>query len=209
MSGAITAYAALAGAASFLQTILVQTPRSIGMVIPDCAIEERNLTRVAVTQHPVQVGAAISDHVYQMPPEVTLRWAWSNAGFGHGEGFVQAIYQSLLALQVPGILFTLTTGKNTYQNMVLTSLLVTTDKDTETALMVVAVCTQVIIVSTAAAQIPPASAQINPQQTASVTPTGAQTPAPVTQGSSQSASLIAQAAKSIGLTTFPGAGLAP
>jgi hypothetical protein len=171
-------FASVAGAASFLQTILVAPiPRSIASIIPGCAIEERHVDRVVVTQHPVEIGAAISDHTYQLPSEVTLRWAWSNVGFGQGDGYVQVVYQQLLALQIPGTLFNLYTGKKAYQNMVLTSLMVTTDRENENVLMCVAVCQQVIIASTQAATVP-ASSMANPQQNAPTTSTGAQAPQP-------------------------------
>ena len=186
MSGAITAFAAAAGAASFLESILVHTPRGInstvGTIIPNCAVEERHLDRLVVTQHPVEVGAAISDHVYKLPTEVTLRWMWTDAG--NGDGFVKTVYQFLLTVQTSGTVFYLFTGKNSYSNMVMTSLMVTTDKDNENSLSVVAVCQQVIIVSTASVQAPAQSAQANPQQTSPTANTGNQTPQSTTSSSS-------------------------
>jgi hypothetical protein len=182
MSGAITAFAAAAGAASFLETLLISTPRSIGSLVPNCAIEERHLDRLVITQHPVEVGANISDHYFKMPTEVTLRWAWTDAG--NGDGFVEEVYNYLLVLQTSGTPFTLYTGKQAYSSMMLTSLMVTTDKDTEKALMCQAVCQQIIIVSTQAVQAPPLSDQAEPQQTGGTVNTGPQTPATVPPSSS-------------------------
>jgi hypothetical protein len=198
MSALISAFAAGAGAASFVQTALFQTQRAIASIIPNCAIEERHLDRLVVTQHPVEQSASISDHTYKMPSEVTLRWAWSNsptlgsllAGVTNGQGLVlpdiDQIYTSLLALQVSGEVFGLSTGKHYYPTMVLTSLMVTTDKDTEEVLMVTAVCTEVILVSTQAVNVAPLSSQTFPQQTGGVATTGAQTPTQVASPPSSS-----------------------
>jgi hypothetical protein len=194
MSALSLGYASLAGAASFVQTAMFTTQRAIASIIPDCAIEERHLDRMMVTQHPVEQSASISDHTYKMPTEVTIRWGWSASptlsgainglvSLVNGQGFItpqlDEIYSSLLALQVSGEVFGLSTGKRNYPSMVLTSLLITTDKETENVLMVTAVCTQVIIVATQSVSVPAASAQTNPQQSNAVTATGPQTPAQV------------------------------
>lgn len=143
------------------------------IIIPDCVIEETGRDDLQITEHPVEQGSVISDHAYKRPNEVTLRWAWTNsgklastiktalgtlgspAGFqlptfsqAFGEGNVSEVYQSLVGLQNTRTPFTLMTGKRQYIDMLLASLSVTTNNTSEYSLMVVAVCRQVIIVST-------------------------------------------------------------
>lgn len=52
-----------------------------GFVLPDivaqATIEERHLDRLELTEHPIEQGAAITDHAYILPAEVVLRLGWS------------------------------------------------------------------------------------------------------------------------------------
>ena len=41
--------------------------RSIGGIIPDVTIEEVHTDEIELTQHPVQQGAAITDHKFKKP----------------------------------------------------------------------------------------------------------------------------------------------
>ena len=174
-----------------------KTSRSIGAIIPDCAVEERHTDSLTVTQHPVERGAFVNDHFYRMPAEVILRWAWSNSspqnalsggllgiaasavGLPIGkEKYAREKYDALLALQRSGLPFTLVTGKRSYRSMLMTSLSVETTEATEYGLHVEAVCTEVIIVSTKSTNVAPNAAQANPQQTGAVDSVGQQQAAP-------------------------------
>ena len=53
--------------------------RSIGTLIADITVEERHVDELKITTHPVEAGAAITDHAYQMPRELTVRCSWSNS----------------------------------------------------------------------------------------------------------------------------------
>jgi hypothetical protein len=159
-------------------------------------IEETSRDDVQVTEHPVEIGTVIADHAYKKPREVTLRWSWSNSGYY--ETRVQDVYQQLLALQgPPPSLISITTGKSLYLNMLVISLGITTNSASEYALQAVMVCREVIIVSTEAAQITPASAQSSPQTTAAVAQRGAVQPqqqASTFAGSLQTEDIIARGA---------------
>jgi hypothetical protein len=200
VSGALTA---LSAAATFLEVtdvLLLRRPRGIsgpwGIILPDCVIEETSRDDVQVTEHPVEIGTVIADHAYKKPREVTLRWSWSNSGYY--ETRVQDVYQQLLALQgPPPSLISITTGKSLYLNMLVISLGITTNSASEYALQAVMVCREVIIVSTEAAQITPASAQSSPQTTAAVAQRGAVQPqqqASTFAGSLQTEDIIARGA---------------
>lgn len=162
--------------------------KSIIAGIPvECAIEQEHSDRLSVTHHPVESGADITDHSYKEPATVTMRCGWSNASFdalqnivsGFFSGgsqsasdYVSGIYSQLLALQEFRQKFTVVTLRRTYNNMLLSSLGVTTDKDSAQSLMVEASFEEVIIVSTSTTTLPPMSAQKTPASTAEVVSAG-------------------------------------
>ena len=48
-------------------------------IIADATVEERHMDRLEITNHPVETGAAITDHAFYHPPELTLVLGWSNS----------------------------------------------------------------------------------------------------------------------------------
>lgn len=188
----------ITGALSELQTVLITNQRSIGPIFPDCAIEERHEDTLEITRHPVEQGVTISDHCYVNPAELVMRVGWSpsstnilgtltggisdiasaaiTGGLSGVESFLSGdkladVYDELLALQAKRTPFTVVTGKRVYDNMLMRSLRVTTDRDTENVLMAEAVFQEVIIVATKTATLPPLTQQLNPADTASPTQT--------------------------------------
>lgn len=141
------------------------------LMIPDCAIEETGRDDLQITEHPIEAPGAIStisDHAFKKPQEVTLRWAWSNSDPRHfaqtasgqfslgqlvSESYVKDIYSQLIDAQKQRQVFTLYTGKYTYQNMVIASLGQTTSASSEYSLMTVIVCRQVIFATLSSASI--------------------------------------------------------
>lgn len=94
---------------------------------------------------------------------------------GSDSGQVKAIYQKLLELQSSGVPFDILTGKRSYKNMLFKSLSVTTDQETENALMVVATCRQVLIATTrVVSSSVNADAQALPKETSPVVNVGPQ-----------------------------------
>lgn len=208
MSGALFAGIAFGGlgaaASNLLETVLLVRQRQLGpasrgdfskIIIPDCAIEEMHRDRMTITNHPVEQGAAITDHAYSEPAEVMLRYGWSNSspanalisGFGlignfnpAGEDYVKDVYTLLRGLKDTRDPFDLVTGKRRYSNMLMTELSVTTDSHSEFTLIANIVCKQVILVSTAAATMAPASQQARPESTNEVQDTGPIQPTKVT-----------------------------
>jgi len=150
--------------------------RSIGMIIPDVVVQEAHRDDLIITDHPVETGAAISDHAFKRPSEIEMHCGWSDATAGTS-GYVQEVYQSLLALQAAREPFDVTTGKRSYSNMLLSSIALTTDQKTENALMVTARLREVLIVSTQMTQSP-ASAQRNPASTSGPANVGTVAPSP-------------------------------
>lgn len=168
---------------------LVFTKRSqIGGVVIQASIEEVMTDTLQVTEHPVELGAPITDHAYNRPSEVVIRAGWTNSSvdslidtatrlFGGGEvsdsDTVGGVYSQLLALKESREPFDITTTKRQYRNMLMTSLAVTTDQKTGNVLMVTATCRQVFIVKTQATTLPAREAQADPAATAETENVGA------------------------------------
>lgn len=140
------------------------SPRNIGGFVANVTIEEQHVDRLAVTEHPVEQGAAITDHAYKQPARLTIRAGWSNSSpEALGNPFyIQTIYQSFIALQASRQVFDIITGKRTYTNMLIETLIETTDKEHENAMMLVLECKEIIMVNTQTVTVPPAANMSNP-----------------------------------------------
>lgn len=173
---------ALAGVANLVSIYSSSPQRNIGGIIPDCTVEEEGTDELVVTKHPVEQGADISDHVYKNPARLTMRVKWSNASAAavSDPNYVVSIYNQLLALQVSGQLFTVTTGKRQYSNMQMLTITQTTDEKTELSLEVVVTFEQLIIVTTQVNSVPPASLLALPSQNAAIENLGSQNLVPST-----------------------------
>lgn len=94
---------------------------------------------------------------------------------GNDQSQVKRLYQQLLQLQESRSLFDVLTGKRQYTNMLLKSLSVDTDRDSENILMVVATCRQVIIVATQVVSVSnDPEVQQNPEKTTPIQNQGSQ-----------------------------------
>lgn len=158
---------ALVGDTALQFALFFNPKRRIALFAPDVAVEELHIDQMVITDHPVETGASISDHAFMLPPEVELRWGWSNSS-SQNQNWTQIIYRSLLFLQASRIPFFIVTGKRVYTDMMLRGLTVTTDPATENVLMVIASCKKVIIVDTKGQNAPSKDAQQQPQQTSPV-----------------------------------------
>lgn len=161
-------------AAALLLPLVYLRPRSIGGIIANATVEERSLDELAITDHPVEQGAAITDHSYKMPASVTIIAGWSNSSYQAlaDPSYVQRVYDALLELQGSREPFDVLTGKRFYQNMLMPRLFQTTDEKTEMALMCVCECREVILVSTQTVSLPPASKMKSPESNAATTRRG-------------------------------------
>lgn len=146
--------------------VLILPFRRIGLLMPHVVVDETHRDDLVITDHPVEKGAEITDHAFKRPPEVTIRAGWSNSGYG--EGYVQAVYTAMLALQASRVPFTVVTGKRLYTNMLISSMSTTTDVATEKALLVTVSLKSIIIVRTQETTVAPASAQASPDKTGGV-----------------------------------------
>lgn len=140
----------------FLSVLLQQRTRSIGIIIPDVVITEKHTDTLEITEHPVEqptnAGASgegagyISEHAFRRPSEVVMETGFSGGGslldfadtsaIGLSLGLSpKELYQELLNQQRDRIPFDVTTGKRIYNNMLIKTLEVTTDKSSENVLL--------------------------------------------------------------------------
>ena len=128
-------------------TAFYSNQRQLGGIFPDVVTEELHNDELTMTEQPVEIGAPVTDHAWMQPYKVLVNGGFSNSSAG-SEGWVQAAYQQLLGLQQSKQPFDISTGKRYYVNMLLRSLTVITNEDSEFSLMFRAACQQIILVST-------------------------------------------------------------
>lgn len=194
MSGSLAFAGALA-----LTSVYLRTARAIGSIIPDVVVEENHSDSLVMTEHPVERGAPITDHAYRRPSEVTLHCSFQVGGLlglvssvvtalqsGTLDGLSQAsaVYNELLALQRSRQPFSLTTGKRTYSNMLISELRVTTNRGTENILDVYVTCREIITVQAYSTVLPAAASQAMPSATAETLDTGVRQPQEVAPNTS-------------------------
>lgn len=155
-----------------LGALLIGSGRMIGGIRPNIVLEEVGRDTTFITNHPVEKGAAISDHAFMMPVEVEIRCAWSDSSGGY-QGYSRQMYEALQGLQIAREPFTVVTGKRMYSNMLIAGLEITTNATAEFALLARIFCREVIIVSTQTVSAGTASGsgspgtQANPGRTSS------------------------------------------
>ncbi len=190
---------AAAQASSAINSLLQVIPQgSIGGIPIQITIEETATDRLRVTKHPVEQGASITDHSYQLPSELIMKCGWSNSMpgaalnaivslFDGGQvalgDYVSSVYSQLLALQQSRQLFTVQSSIRQYSNMLMTDVTLHRDQKTSQALMVTATLEEIFLVSTLSSTLPPTANQASPQDTSDITNVGTQslssgTPAP-------------------------------
>lgn len=152
--------------------------------------EETATDSLEITEHPVQKGACIADHAYVKPAEVSV-----NFMYGVANGDLNEIYQQLLDLQSARELFSVTTGKRTYNDMLLKSLTQTTDKNTENVLSVTAEFRQIIVAEVETTTLPPLENQKYAETTQSTSKVGSKNATKITD--EQSAKLERSALYSV------------
>lgn len=171
------------------QTVLLSPPNRIGDLEIPAIFEEIHVNTLRVTEHPVELGAAITDHAYVRPQEVIIKCGWSNSTLAtfvsairslndqtgssanssaRASDYVSSVYDKLKALHEKRTPLYLFTGLREYTDMLITGLRVTRDEKTSHALMVEVHCRQIFIVKTLATKLPAKAHQAYPSKTAAV-----------------------------------------
>jgi hypothetical protein len=146
--------------------------RLIGPFVPQVTVEEEHIDELAVTEQPVEQGAAITDHSYKRPARLTVTAGWSNSNNSGNALQVEEIYAGFLALQATRQPFVVITGKRFYKNMLITRLFTRTNKDYENSMILVCEMQEVILVSTQTVTVPPAANMKTPEVNAATVSTG-------------------------------------
>jgi hypothetical protein len=168
---------------------LLALPKSvkIGDLEVQISLEEVYHDTLQLTEHPVESGAAITDHSFKRPSELLLVCGWSNSnlkailgaiesaftgGTMSKADYVTGIYSKLLKLQQDRVPASITTTLRVYDNMLITGLTVKRDQKTSQILLVEASFREVIIVSTQSTSLPAKDNQAHPASTAEVQNSG-------------------------------------
>lgn len=170
-----------------LSTLFQQQTRKIGLIVPSVVISEKHSDTLEITEHPVEAGAAISDHAYRRPSEVVMQVGFAGGGslldlldttsFGLSAGLSPSeVYQNLLDLQNSRVPFIVVTGKRLYSNMLIRAMEVTTERSTENVLSAVLTLREVIITSTTTSQVAAKADMKEGANTSAVQNSGVKTP---------------------------------
>ena len=179
-----------------LSTLFRQQSRRLGpdtnLIVPSVVISEKHSDSLEITEHPVEVGAAVSDHAYRRPSEVVMQVGFAGGGslldlldttsYGLSVGLSpKEVYQNLLDLQNSREPFDVVTGKRIYSNMLMRAMEVTTDRTSENVLSAVLTLREVIITSTTTTQVAAKADMKLGADTSAVENTGVKTHVPKDQ----------------------------
>lgn len=165
----------------------VRPVRSIAGLVAHIVVEEQHEDELTITDHPVDIGAAITDHAYKEPSVVTLSIGFSASGNsvvptqnpvlgGTTNDYLRKIYSFFLGLQVRREMFEVLTGKRNYSNMLLKSISTSTDASTEHMLGLTVTCREVLIARTQVVKFPAKKNQKLPKKTSSKVDKGRKSP---------------------------------
>jgi len=117
------------------QLVFVKT--NIGGYFFDAVLRSEHTTSLTITDHPVEIGAAISDHSFVNPSILVMEVGMSDVAkslvkgqFAGGWSRSVTAYKVLLELQKSRIPFQVLTRLNLYKNMLIETMIVPDDKET-------------------------------------------------------------------------------
>lgn len=135
----------------------INSQRKISTIDVDVILNESTTDTLTITKQPVQQGAAITDHAYKEPTQLSM-----TIHLGADVALsLSDLYKVLLNLQASRVPFDVITPKRIYRSMLFAILGVTTDKTTENILAINATFQEVIIVKLTTTTVPRAR-QRNP-----------------------------------------------
>ncbi|MCW7550545.1 hypothetical protein OO184_22090 [Photorhabdus sp. APURE] len=179
-----------------LSALFQQQTRSFGtesmLLVPSVVIAEKHTDALEITEHPVEIGAAVCDHAYKKPSEITMELGFAGGGslldfvdtskIGLSMGLSpKETYQKILDLQELREPFNVITGKRTYENMLIKAIEVTTDRHSENVLLCTLTLREVIITSTQKVQVAQKEVMKTGVSTSAVENSGTKTLKPVNE----------------------------
>jgi len=129
---------------------LLSTKRSFGPITVQVVINENTNDTLTITKQPVQSGASITDHAYKEPTALSMQLHFID----DISTSLSKIYADLLTLQSDRVPFSVITPKRIYDNMLISTLGLTTDKTTENILAINISFQQIILVNVSTVQVP-------------------------------------------------------
>lgn len=146
------------------------TSIAAGVIIADAVVEERGDDETEITDKPVENGSVIQFNAFRLPSILELTYAFSPGGAqnkAHDPSYLTTIYQKFLSLDDGRVLLTVMTGKRQYQNMLIKSMSVTTDANTENILLIRLTLKALILTTTQTVNLSSSAQQGIPGKTAS------------------------------------------
>lgn len=128
-------------------TVNTMLRTSSGTVYFDALLHADHNATVIPTQHPVQTGAAITDHAYMAPKEISLEIGMTDVVSGTGAS--ARAYQQFLTIMAERDLVTVVTRIGVYQDMLLTAISVPDDYTTMNALRCTLTFTEIRVATVA------------------------------------------------------------
>lgn len=183
-------------------------------LIAQVTVEEVHQDEMEITEHPVEQGAAISDHAFVRPSEVVITAGWSNSPsnsgpvnqllgaaansnsaiqavigaaslvggvinlLNGGQDAVTAAYNSLLTARANRALFDVYTARRLYKSVLIKSLALTTDQNTENSMLIRITFRQILITTTQTVTVPDSSVMADPAKNGATVNKGVQYPLP-------------------------------
>ena len=120
-----------------MATLIFKYPNAkIGALELDASVSEGHDGEVEVTEHPVEVGANVSDHARIKPDTLTMEGVISATPFGKEASldYIREGYEKLLELKDARELLTIVTVLRAYSDMMLVKLTVPRDANSGDAL---------------------------------------------------------------------------
>jgi len=146
------------------------TRAKIGTVTMDCSVSETHLDEVEITDHPVEVGSDISDHIRKRPVSLELNGIVTNTpvvflasllaespldyDFAPSFDRVNTAYEELRRIQSDGDLVDVVTSLREYKNMAIQSLSVSRDAATGNVLNATISLREVALAKSLAVDLP-------------------------------------------------------
>lgn len=154
---------------------LISSPgTTFGGLMPDVVVEEVYRDGIIITDHPVERGAAITDHAFLRPRTLEMRCGWSNSTAG-AEGYIDSIYEAMLDLQGSREPFDVFTPRRSYENMLVENIQVSRDERTNSILACSISLREVILTETQSSG-GKSGGQSMPEKTASPSDAGTRQP---------------------------------
>lgn len=166
------------------QSQLVYVKTNIGGYFFDAFLKAEHTTSLTITDHPVETGAAISDHAYVNPAQLVMDVGMTDVAqdivsgqFGGGWSRSVTAYRLLVQLQQSRIPFQVLTRLNLYSNMLVETISAPDDNTTRYGLKATVTMKEIFVATVQTVKI-----SARPQVT-DATAMGQVQPVPVDPGS--------------------------